>query len=282
MPVTDLLESTEPERIASGFQFTEGPVWHPDGALFFSDIPANRIYRWWPDGRPEVYREPSNNSNGLTLDRDGHLIVCEHSGRRVSRTEADGSVVAIAERYQGKRLNSPNDTVVHSDGSIYFTDPPYGISSPDEREIPFNGIYRLSPQGELTLLADDFDRPNGLAFSPDQSVLYVDDTSRLHVRAFDVQPDGTIANGRIFAEVDENVGKGRPDGLKVDVEGNVFVTGPGGMWLFRADGTHIGALTMPEVTANCAWGDEDRRTLYMTASTSVYRIRSKVQGIAPL
>ena len=282
MPLTDLLETTKPERIATGFQFTEGPVWHPDGYLIFTDIPGDRIYRWWPDGRLETYREPSHNANGLTLDHGGCLIACEHGLRRVSRSEPGGPAVTIAGRYEGKRLNSPNDVVVQSDGSIYFTDPPFGLTSLEERELPFHGVFRLSPLGELTLLVDDFDRPNGLAFSPDKSILYITDSWRYHVRSFDVCAEGTITNGRVFAEFDRNQGIGTPDGMKVDSEGNLYAIGPGGLWLMRADGSHVGLLRLPEWMSNCAWGDADRRTLYITGSTSLYRIRGKVMGISPL
>jgi len=276
MKLTDLLTSDQPERIATGFQFTEGPLWHPDGYLLFSDIPADRIYKWSPDGELEVFRQPSGNSNGLTLDRLGRLIACEHGHRRVSRTEADGSVDPLATHYQGKRLNSPNDVVVTSDGSIYFTDPPYGVQ-PEERELDFQGVYRIGAEGTLTLLADDFERPNGLAFSPSERILYVDDTPRRHVRAFDVLADGTLANGRAFAEM-QSPASGGPDGMKLDVQGNLYVTGAGGTWLFDPDGHHLGTLVTPEQPANLAFGGADRRTLYITARTSVYRVRTRLPG----
>lgn len=276
MNLTDLL-SEQLERIATGFQFTEGPVWHPDGYLLFSDIPADRIYKWTPPDKLEVFRQPSGNSNGLTLDRQGRLIACEHGNRRVSRTEANGRVVPLATHYQGKRLNSPNDVVVKSDGSIYFTDPPYGVQ-PEERELDFQGVYCIAPDGTLILVADDFERPNGLAFSPDERILYIDDTVRRHVRAFDLRPDGTLANGRVFAEMNSPV-PGGPDGMKLDVEGNLYVTGPGGVWLFDPHGRHLGILVTPEKPANLAFGDEDRRTLYITARTSVYRVRTRLPGV---
>ena len=276
MKLTSLIESGDPERIATGFEFTEGPVWHPDGYLLFSDIPAGRIYRWSGDGPAQVWREPSGNSNGLTLDHERRLIACEHGNRRVSRTEADGAVVVLAERYEGKRLNSPNDVVVKSDGTIYFTDPPYGVE-PEEQEQPCNGVYRIAPGGRLELLLDDFDRPNGLAFSPDESVLYIGDSGRRHVRAFDVRPDGTLANSRIIADMDHPQ-PGSPDGMKVDMEGHLYVTGATGVWVFEPDGTHLGVIVTPERPANCAWGDADRQTLYITARTSLYRVRVKVPG----
>ncbi len=220
----------------------------------------------------EVFRQPSGNSNGLTLDLQGRLIACEHSNRRVSRTEADGSVIPLATHYQGRQLNSPNDVVVKSDGSIYFTDPPYGVQ-PEERELDFQGVYRIAPDGTLALLVDDFERPNGLAFSPDERILYVDDTARRHVRAFDVLPDGTLVHGRVFAEM-QSPATGGPDGMKLDVEGSLYVTGPGGTWLFDPDGRHLGTLVTPELPANLAFGDGDRCTLYITARTSVYRVRT--------
>jgi len=266
-----------PERIATGFQFTEGPVWHPDGYLLFSDIPANIIAKWTPDGMVETLREPSGNANGLTYEPQGQLIACEHGNRRVSRTKPDGTVVTLVDRYQGKRLNSPNDVVVKSDGSIYFTDPPYGVQ-PDQRELDFQGVYCLASDGTLTLLIDDFDRPNGLAFSPDENILYIDDTTRRHVRAFDVQPDGTLKNGRIFAELKSDE-QGGPDGMKVDVNGNVYVTGPGGTWAFDPTGKHLGTIVTPEKPANCAFGGKDNKTLFITARTSVYSVKVKVPGV---
>ncbi len=292
MPITDLLAPEEPECLVTGFQFTEGPVWHPDGYLLFSDVPANRIYRWSPKQGLALFREPSGYANGLTLDQQGRLLACEHGNRRVSRTEADGQVVTLADRYQGRRLNSPNDLVVKSDGAIYFTDPPYGLGPTEQQELPFQGVFRLSPDGTLTLLADDFDRPNGLAFSPDETILYVSDSNRDHVRAFDVQADGTLARGRVLAEMRlpgyyamghrRRVNVNVPDGMKVDMEGNLYVTGPGGLWLFRPDGTEVGLLVLPEFPANCAWGDADRRSLYITARTSLYRVRCRVPGAPAL
>ena len=277
MKLRSLVEAGDPEHLASGFQFTEGPIWRPDGSLLFSDIPANRIYRWTPDGGADVWREPTGNSNGLTLDRQNRLIACEHTGRRVSRTETDGTVVALADQYESGRLNSPNDVVVKSDGTVYFTDPPYGIQ-PEEREQPCNGVYRILPNGALELLIDDFDRPNGLAFSPDESILYIDDSPRRHVRAFDVRSDGTLTNSRVFADMGHPQ-PGSPDGMKIDEAGNLYVTGATGVWVFESDGTHLGVIVTPERPANCAWGDDDRTSLYITARTSLYRVRVKVPGL---
>jgi gluconolactonase len=278
MKLRSLVESGDPELLATGFQFTEGPVWLPDGYLLFSDIPADRIYEWAPDGDATVWREPSGNSNGLTLDRQGRLIACEHGNRRVSRMTADGTVDALVDRYQGNRLNSPNDVVVKSDGTVYFTDPPYGIE-PEEREQPCNGVYRILNGGALELMVDDFDRPNGLAFSPDESILYIADSPRRHVRAFDVLPDGSLTNSRVFADMDHPQ-PGSPDGMKVDEEGHLYVAGATGVWVFEPDGTHLGVIVTPERPANCAWGDPDRKSLYITARTSLYRIRVKVPGLA--
>lgn len=270
------------EMIATGFGFTEGPVWCGDYFLF-SDIPQNRIVRWrWLSEGPEVttFRYPSGNSNGLTLDQKGRLIACEHGSRRVTRTEIDGSIMVLAEQYQGKRLNSPNDVVVRSEGSIYFTDPPYGLDNLTVgKELPFSGVYRLAPDGELVLLADDFDRPNGLAFSPDESVLYIDDSPRCHIRAFDVSPNGSLSNGRVFIDM-QSPEAGVPDGMKVDQQGNVYCTGPGGLWVIAPNGKCLGRIVLPEQPANLAWGDSDWATLYITACSSVYRLRLAVPGIA--
>ena len=273
------------EQVATGFGFTEGPIWCGD-YLLFSDIPRNRIVRWrmCSEG-PEVttFRSPSGNSNGLTLDRSGRLIACEHSTRRVTRTEVDGSVSVLAERYEGQRLNSPNDVVVRSDGSVYFTDPSFGLGNPPKwKELPSNGVYRVAPDGGLVLLVDDFVMPNGLAFSPDESVLYVNDTAQRHIRAFDVSPaDGSISNGRVLIEM-QGAEAGAPDGMKVDQQGNVYCTGPGGVWIMEPAGKCLGRIIMPEQPANFAWGDPDWRTLYLTARSSIYRLRLAVPGIAVL
>lgn len=281
MKLKRLIAAGDPEKIAGGFIFTEGPVWSPHGYLLFSDIEGNRIYRYDPSANGDnvsVWRENSGNSNGNTLDRQGRLVTCEHGNRRVSRTEHDGSVITLANSYNGKRLNSPNDVVVKSDGTVYFSDPPYGIQ-PEQREQPCNGLYRIKADGVLELLRDDFDRPNGLAFSPDESILYVDDSPRRHVRAFDVQPDGTLTNSRIFADMDHPQ-PGSPDGMKLDVEGNLYVAGATGIWVFTPEGEHLGVVTTPERPANCAWGDADRQTLYVTARTALFRIRTNVPGLA--
>jgi sugar lactone lactonase YvrE len=278
--LVDIVPDTRVEKILGGFQFTEGPLW-VKGKLLFSDIPASTIYIWTPGTtRAEVYRRPSGRSNGLTLDRKGRLIACEHD-RRLTRTEQDGTVKVLADSYGGKRLNSPNDVVVASDGAIYFTDPPYGLNDKQEgKELPYQGVYRLGTRGKLTLLDDTFERPNGLAFSPDESRLYIDDTARRHIRVFDMRKDGSIRNGRVFAEL-KGAKPGNPDGMKIDVHGNVYCTGSGGVWVINPNGELIGVIETPEVPTNVAWGDTDYKTLYITAQTSVYRVRTTTGG-APL
>ena len=267
------------KRVATGFRFTEGPVWMAEKkSLLFSDIPANRIYELAADGHVMTVREPSGNSNGLTRDQKGRLIACEHGNRRVTRTEADGAVTVLAETFRGKRLNSPNDVVVKSDGAIYFTDPSYGIK-PEEQEQPVQGVYRLSADGsELTLVADDFARPNGLAFSPDEKKLYIDDSHRRHIRVCEVRNDGSLSRGSLFHAMDVR-SPGSPDGMKIDVEGRVYCTGAGGVWVFDDAGKHLGTIVTPEKPSNCAWGDDDWCSLYITAVTSVYRIRVKTPGL---
>ncbi|MCQ6559314.1 SMP-30/gluconolactonase/LRE family protein [Paenibacillus mendelii] len=268
-------------KVAGGFQFVEGPVWDRQrGYLYFSDIPANRIYTWSPQDGVQLFREPSGNSNGLTLDRQGSLLACEHGNRRVSATDDDGSVRTLVERFEGKRLNSPNDIVVKSDGSLYFTDPPYGLTHPAEQELPYQGIYRLLPEsGAIELLCKERNHPNGLCFSSDERILYVDDSSTQDIYAYDVADDGTIHNGRLFARLDPSFGAGVPDGLKVDVRGNVYVTGPGGIWVLDPAGTPLGVIRIPEVAANLGWGGDEHRTLFITATTSLYKIETINPGI---
>jgi len=258
---------------AQNLGFTEGPLWHPGGYLLFSDIPNDRIHRL-RGGALDVHREPSGNSNGLTLDREGRLLACEHGNRRVSR-EGDGVVETVASHYEGKRLNSPNDIIVRRDGRIFFTDPPYGIRE-EQRELAFNGVFTIAPDGGVPeLLVSDFERPNGLALSPDEATLYIADTARHHVRAFDVGADGSLAGGRVFAAMTE---EGRPDGMKVDVDGRLYVSA-GTLQVFAADGAPLGVIDCPQSPANCAWG-EDGAVLYITARTAVYRLRFGVRGIA--
>ncbi len=272
-------EGATPERIATGFRFTEGPVWiAEEKKLLFSDIPADRIIAITTDGRVATYRKSSGNSNGLTRDEKGRLIACEHGNRRLTRTDQDGTIEILADTFHGKKLNSPNDVVVKSDGAIYFTDPAYGIEL-EHQEQPVQGVYHLSPDGpELSLVADDFARPNGLAFSPDEKKLYIDDSQRRHIRVFDVEPDGTLSGGSVFCDMNVS-DPGSPDGMKVDVAGHVYCTGAGGVWVFDSDGKHLGTLMTPEKPSNCAWGNEDWRTLFITAGTSVYKVRVNTPGI---
>ena len=276
----EIVPEQQPEKLIGDLQFTEGPVWHPDGYLLFSDIPANRIIKYTPgDGSVDTYLQPSRNTNGLTFDHDMTLLACEHTGRQVSRQSDDGQMETVVSHWDGKRLNSPNDLVVHSSGSIFFTDPPYGIQ-PDEAEIGFNGVYRVDSDGSITLLASDFGRPNGLAFSPDESVLYVDDTERRNVRAFDVDDDLSLSGDRVFIDMDTPE-QGSPDGMKVDTSGNLYVTGAGGVWVISPDAEHLGTIVLPELPANVGFGGDDYRTLFVTARTGLYSVRVNVPGIAP-
>jgi sugar lactone lactonase YvrE len=268
-------QDIELEKIAGGFQFTEGPVWvRSRDELIFSDIPANRLYRW-KDGTADVWRDPSGNANGNTLDPQGRLLTCEHGNRRVSRTEPDGSVTTLADRFETRRLNSPNDVACRSDGAIYFTDPPYGVK-PELRELDFQGVYRIWPDDKsLALLLTDFNKPNGLVFSPDENILYIADTEASHVRAFDLAADGALANGRVFCPVD------RPDGMRVDRDGNLYVAAQTAVEVFSPAGEKLAAIPVPERPANLAFGDADGKSLYITARTSLYRLRLGVAGCLP-
>lgn len=278
------------QKLAGGFGLTEGPVWVGDpagGALVFSDIPGNAIYRWRPDGTVETLLAPvtapdakaggEGGANGLVLDRQARLVLCEHGNRRISRLEADGSRTSLAERYQGRRLNSPNDAVFRSDGSLYFTDPSYGLPGRDSdpnRELAWNGIYRLRPGGELELLATEPPHPNGIALAPDETRLYVSNSDPLRKEwwVYALAPDGRLGPGRVLLAADDAAAPGVPDGLTVDRRGNLYATGPGGVWVISPEGRHLGTLRAPDPTTNVAWGD-DGRTLYVTASTGLYRVR---------
>ena len=278
--LANLIPRQEPKVIATGFGFTEGPVWHPDGYLLFSDIPASIIYKWTPGGTPQPSVTHSRNSNGLTYDRQRRLVACEHGGRQVSRMDENGLMTTVVNNYEGMRLNSPNDLVVHSSGAIYFTDPPYGID-PDPGELGIRGVYRVNPDGGITLLVSDFVRPNGLAFSPDESILYVDDSRRRHIRAFDVGADGSLTHDRVFVDMNAPV-VGNPDGMKVDTQGNVYCAGAGGLWVMDSEGGHLGTIKLPELPANLAFGGPDHRTIYLTARTSLYRIQANIPGLRVL
>lgn len=268
-------DNAQIETVASGFQFTEGPVWHPGGFLLFSDLPANRIYQW-QDEKIEIFRQDSGNADGNALDREGRLLSAEYRHRRISRLEKDGTIVTLASQYEGKRLNSPNDLVVKSDGSIYFTDPSYGLESyglkKQPSELGFSGVYRISPDGQLTLLVKDLTHPNGIAFSPNEQKLYVSDFRQDIIWVFDVQHDGTLRSGIIFAQPED------PDGIKVDSQGNVYSTGLSGLWVFSPSGQLLDRIELPEVPANLTWGDRDYKSLYITARKSIYRLRMKVPG----
>ena len=243
------------ERVADGLKFTEGPAWNAKGFLIFSDIPANRIYRWEEGKELAVFREPSQNSNGLAFDAKGRLVACEHGARRVTRTEADGTTSVLADRFEGKRLNSPNDLTLGPDGSIYFTDPPYGVK-PDERELDFQGVFRIAPDGKLSLVVKDLGRPNGLGLSPDGKRLYVDDSERKLVNVYDVQSDGSVANGRLLIDLAQH-GTRVCDGLKVDAEGNLYVTGTEGVYVVSPEGKFLARIGCAGQCTNCCFGGAD-------------------------
>lgn len=274
----------ELERIGTGFGFTEGPCWNRAGGfLVFSDIAGDAIWRWDPSSGFSPYRQPSQMANGSTYDLHGRLVTCEHARSRVVR-EDHGELEVLADRYQGRELNSPNDVVVGADGSIYFTDPTYGrkefFGVPRLPELAFQGLYRLRPSGELELLADDFEQPNGLCFSSRADVLFVNDTERMHIRAFQVDGDGSVRGGEVWTKV-SGEGPGGPDGMKIDAEGHLYCTGPGGIHVFDADGRHLGMVPTPEVVGNFAWGEDDGRSLFVCASSSLYRLRTVVPGHLP-
>jgi gluconolactonase len=295
------------EKLAGDLSFAEGPVWVRDGGyLLFSDIPANVINKWTSDGKISAAVKPSgftgadasdvgsqnNNgkqvvtligSNGVTLDKQGRIVFASHGDRDVVRIEKNGQRTVLADRYEGKRLNSPNDLVYKADGALYFTDPPFGLRKRDEdpkKELPFNGVY-LFKDGKLQLLDKTFTAPNGIALGPGEKYLYVDDSTKKLIMRFDVGPNDSVGNGKTFIDMNSDQAPGVPDGMKVDQKGNVYCTGPGGVWIISPEGKHLGTVKLPEIPANLAFGDSDGKTLYLTARTGLYRIRLKMTGVRP-
>ncbi|MBV9763093.1 MAG: SMP-30/gluconolactonase/LRE family protein [Acidobacteriaceae bacterium] len=301
------------ERVANGFKWTEGPVWIPAGYLLFADIPSNTIRKWTPGGGADIWLQPSGyegstsyggpepGSNGMTLDPKGRLTIAGHARRNVWRLESmdpHGQITVLAEKYKGKRLNSPNDVVYKSDGALYFTDPPYGFRTQSDqdpdKELRINGVYRIPhaierkpgappDDSQLERVVTDLPRPNGIAFSPDEKYLYLDNSEpeKVWVR-YAVNPDGAIGHaGKLLFDATSDPAPGSPDGMKVDRSGNIYSAGPGGIWILSPEGKHLGTIRMPEKTSNVAWGGEDGKTLYITASASVYRVRVKVGGVRP-
>ena len=286
--LAELVESPEVECLARGFAFTEGPLWCPDGTLLFQDNQAEKTYRMLGDRSVQLVRERTGAANGQTFGPDGRILFCEQNGRRVSRMAADGSnEEPLVETWSGQRLNSPNDVVCRSDGLVYFTDPPYGVA-PAERALHFQGVFSLDlscgePRDDaVRLRLDDFEKPNGLAFSPDERVLYICDTARYQIRAYEVQPSGELnrASGRVFARMDPSE-RGGPDGVKVDREGRVYAAVAEGIWVYETDGRLLGILALPARPANLAWCDRDARGLAMTAVDAVYYVRLRVPGRMP-
>lgn len=298
-PALDALipKDVQIEKLAGGFTFIEGPLWRGSNGLWFSDVVGNVVRQWAPDGKVTEVLKPGgydgstlpangfNGPNGMIADKDGAVLLCQHGNRRIARISKDMKVTTLVDKFEGKKLNSPNDLVYHSNGSLYFTDPPYGLPKQDDdptKELKFNGVYRLA-NGKLQVIIKDLTRPNGIALSPDEKTLYVansDPQKKLWMR-YDVAANGTVTNGKVFADVTAEKADGLPDGLKVDAQGNVFATGPGGIWVFAPDGKHLGTIKPTEVPANCGWGD-DGKSLYMTAHTGLYRIKLTVAGKKPV
>lgn len=282
------------EKLAEGFTWTEGPVWMPEGVLLFCDIPANSVMRWEEGRGASVFLRPSgytgtesrggeSGSNGLARDAQGRLILCQHGDRRVARLERDGKFATLADRYEGRRFNSPNDLVFRSNGDLYFTDPPYGLEKgmkDPKKELPFQGVYRLAPDGKVTLLFTNLSRPNGIALSPDEKTLYVGNSDGANpvIMAYPLQRDGTPGAGRVFFDMRTLPRKGGPDGMKVDRQGNLFTTGPGGVLIITPEGRHLGTLVTGQPTANCAWG-HDGSVLYITANHTLCRVRTLTKGL---
>jgi gluconolactonase len=268
------------EKYAGGFGFTEGPMWDPAGFVYVSDEEKNKIYRAYPDGHSEELISLGD-PDGNTFDRQHRLITTASELRAIIEVSPDGKYKVLTNQYDGKKLNTPNDVIVGPDGALYFTDPTLDFVKDETSELGFQGVYRLGPDGKLTLLTRDIGQPNGLAFSPDGKKFYVDDDDQKNIRVYDVGPDMTLSNGRIFGTEVGEKGDGVPDGMKLDVHGNMFVTGPKGIWVWTPEGKHIGTIVMPEQPANLTWGDRDYGTLYITATTSVYKLRTKTHGFVP-
>jgi len=268
------------ETVATAFGFTEGPMWDAGGFLYVSDETINKIFRVYPNGKKEEVIALGD-PDGNTFDRQHRLIDCASVLRAIIALTPDGKYKILADHYNGKKFNSPNDVIVGPDGALYFTDPTLDLVEGEKQEIPFQGVYRLDDKGNVRLLTKDLTQPNGLAFSPDGKHFYVDDSEQRNIRVYDVALDGTLSKGRTFGEEPGAKHDGVPDGIKVDKSGNLFVTGPKGIWTWDADGNHLGTIAMPEQPANLTWGDKDYRTLYITATTSVYRLEMKTQGFVP-
>jgi gluconolactonase len=268
------------EVLATGFGFTEGPVWDPTGFLYVSDEEINKIFRVYPDGHKEELISLGD-PDGNTYDFDHKLLDCASVLRAILRIEPDGKYKVLADRFEGNRFNSPNDVVLGPDGAIYFTDPTLDLPAGAAQEIPFQGVYRLDAAGTVRLLTKDLTQPNGLAFSPDGRKFYVDDSSQRNIRVYDFLPDGSLSNGRVFASEAGPTKGGVPDGMKVDRDGNLYVTGPEGIWVWDPDGHHLGTIVLPERPANLTWGDPDYGTLYITATKSVYKLRTNTHGFVP-
>ena len=268
------------ETVSTGFGFTEGPVWDKSGFLYISDEEINKIFRVYADGHKEELISLGD-PDGNTYDRELRLLDCASVLRAIIRINADGKYSVLADHYQGKKFNSPNDVVLGPEGAIYFTDPTLDLPKGEKQEIPFQGVYRLDEKGNVTLLTNELSQPNGLAFSPDGKHIYVDDSEQKNIRVYEVGADGSLANGRIFGEEPGGKGEGVPDGMRVDLRGNIYVTGPRGIWVWDAQGHHLGTIVVPEQPANLTWGDADYQTLYITATKSVYKLRTKTRGFVP-
>jgi len=266
--------------VATGFGFTEGPVWDEAGFLYVSDETLNKIFRVYPDGKKDELIALGD-PDGSTFDRQHRLIDCASVLRAIIAVTPEGKYSILADRYEGKKFNSPNDVIVGPDGALYFTDPTLDLVAGEKQEIPFQGVYRLDEKGNVRLLTQELSQPNGLAFSPDGKHFYVDDSEKRNIHVYDVAPDGTLNNRRIFGEEPGGKGDGVPDGIRVDQKGNLYITGPQGIWVWNASGHHLGTIVIPEQPANLTWGGKDYRTLYITATTSVYRLEMKVKGFVP-